>query len=157
MGEFAWGTTVAVSATGILNSGLANEGPVNATANCVYGTSLGPLRVGSFATGSSTRQQSGATYYGIIEMSGGLWEQPITIGNTEGRAFTGAHGNGIISASGAADVATWPATTGLGSGNRGGCYVHTQMEMQVSQRAEAMSNNSIRLSYRGGRGVRTAP
>lgn len=155
-GEFAWGSTVAVNTIGILNSGQANEVP-SAQANCVYGGSLGPLRVGAFATASSTRVQSGATYYGIIEMSGSLWEQPITIGNIEGRAFTGAHGNGILSASGAADVGAWPATTGLGSGNRGGCYVHTLMEMQVSQRAEAMSNNSIRLSYRGGRGVRTAP
>jgi formylglycine-generating enzyme required for sulfatase activity len=157
LGEYAWGTTSATSATGISNDGLSNETASNSAANCVFGSALGPLRAGAYATTTSSRTQSGATYYGIMEMSGTLWEQPITIEVTEGRAFTGTHGNGLLTAAGAADVSTWPGATGLGSGNRGGCWLHTNLYMQVSNRSEAISNNSFRYSYRGGRGVRTAP
>ena len=158
LGEYAWGTTTAVAATGISNDGSDNERASNSTSNAVFGSLLsGPLRVGVFATASSTRVQSGATYYGIMEMSGTLWEQPITIGNPEGRSFTGTHGNGLLTTSGSADVSTWPAASGLGSGNRGGCWLHSAMDMRVSGRAEATSNNTFRLSYRGGRGVRIAP
>ena len=158
MGEFAWGTTTAVDAMGLFNEGSYDEIASDPSANCVFGGSIsGPVRVGMFATATSSRAQSGATYYGIMEMSGNLWEQPITIGNTEGKAYTGVHGNGALTAAGAANVTGWPAASGLGSGNRGGCWVHSEMEMQISQRGEAMSNNNIRLSYRGGRGIRTAP
>lgn len=156
-GEYAWGTITATSATGITNDGLINEIPSNSTANSVFGSAFGPLRAGAFATAISSRVQAGASYYGIMEMSGTLWEQPITIGNTEGRAFTGSHGNGLLTGAGAADASTWPASTGLGSGNRGGCWLHAATDMQVSSRSEATSNNTFRLSYRGGRGVRTAP
>jgi formylglycine-generating enzyme required for sulfatase activity len=156
-GEYAWGSTVAVSAAGIINGGLADEVPTNATANCVFASGLGPLRAGCYATPSANREKSGATYYGIMEMSGTLWEQPITIENPEGKLFTGTHGNGLLTASGVADATTWPAASGLGSGNRGGCYIHSSTDMQMSRRVEATANNTNRLSYRGGRGIRSAP
>jgi formylglycine-generating enzyme required for sulfatase activity len=157
-GEYAWGTTTATAATGILNDGLANETASNAGANATFnGNTIGPLRVGVYATSASSRTQSGATYYGIMEMSGTLWEQPITIGMAEGRAYTGTHGNGLLTSGGNADASTWPDAIGVGSGNRGGCWVHSEPEIRVSHRAEATSNNQFRLSYRGGRGIRTAP
>jgi formylglycine-generating enzyme required for sulfatase activity len=157
-GEYAWGTTTATAATGILNDGAANEIANNVGANCVFGgATTGPLRAGVFAAASSNRILSGASYYGIMDLSGNLWEQPITIGNVQGRSFTGTHGNGLLTPAGVADVSTWPAVDGTGSGNRGGCFVHTAAEMQVSYRGDAVNNNTTRISYRGGRGIRSAP
>lgn len=72
----------------------------------------GPLRVGFAATGSTNGAQSGGGYYGAMELSGNLWERPVTVGNDTsgveigGRAFDGVHGNGVLSAGGYADVAT---------------------------------------------------
>jgi formylglycine-generating enzyme required for sulfatase activity len=160
MGEFAWGTTVAVRAMFLDDEATEFERPSDQTANCVYGGApsiQGPIRVGMFATSASSRQMSGATYYGIMEMSGTLWEQPIAISNATGKTFTGTHGNGLLTAAGLSDVSTWPGSNGVGAGNRGGCWVHSEMEMQVSMRMEADGANVFRLSYRGGRGIRTAP
>ena len=94
--EYAWGTTSITAATGINNSGTANETASNSGANCVYGNSgtAGPLRCG-FAV-SSSRSLSGSSYYGVRELSGNLWERPVTIGNADGRNFTGLHGNGAL-------------------------------------------------------------
>jgi formylglycine-generating enzyme required for sulfatase activity len=157
-GEYAWGTTTATPATGFTNDGLTNEAASNAGANCAFAfNTIGPPRVGIFATASSTRAQSGATYYGIMEMSGTLWEQTITIFNVEGRAYTGTHGNGLLATDGSADASTWPAGDGIGTGNRGGCWVHSAGEMEVSYRGDADGYNAFRISYRGGRGIRTAP
>ena len=71
--EYAWGSTNITQATGITNSGAGNETASNAGANCAYdfhASVQGPMRVGCFATSSSTRETAGATYYGIMEMSG---------------------------------------------------------------------------------------
>jgi hypothetical protein len=55
---------------------------------------FGPLRAEVFATPRSVRASSGASYWGILEMSGNLWEQTITVGSQAGRRFEGTHGNG---------------------------------------------------------------
>jgi uncharacterized protein (TIGR02145 family) len=112
--EYAWGNTAISAATGISNPGASNETPSNSDANAVYGSSGtgGPLRVGAFATGSSTRTEAGASYYGIMELSGNLWERAVYIGDANGRAYTGMHGNGDLSANGYADVTAWPGLTG---------------------------------------------
>ena len=71
--EFAWGTTTITGATGISNSGANYEVASNAGANAVFNNNAnvkGPLRVGSFATASSTREQAGAFFYGIMDLSG---------------------------------------------------------------------------------------
>jgi len=55
---------------------------------------FGPLRAEVFAGPHSDRTASGASYWGILEMSGNLWEQTITVGSKAGRRFEGTHGNG---------------------------------------------------------------
>lgn len=45
----------------------------NASANNNAGAIQGPVRVGIYATANSGRDTAGATYWGVMEMSGNLW------------------------------------------------------------------------------------
>jgi formylglycine-generating enzyme required for sulfatase activity len=72
----------------------------------------GPVRAGIFARSSTTRQQSMASYYGVMDMSGGLTEAIVGFDNLAGRSFTGVHGNGVLMSNGAADVNFWPGING---------------------------------------------
>lgn len=156
--EYAWRSTSITQATGISNSGANNETASNAGANAAYGNVAGvqgPLRVGNFGQGVNTRVGVGASYWGIMEMSGNLWERTITIGNTTGRAFTGTHGNGILNATGDADASTWPGTGATGAGFRGGIWSFDVEHLRVSDRYRASFTYGPRdHNYSGGRGVR---
>jgi len=132
--EYAWGNTSIHSSlyVPLSQSGEAGELPnspgTGADGNCVYNglASVGPLRVGIFATTSSSRISSGATYYGVMHMSGNVFEALVTIGDVEGRKFVGLHGDGILSANGNATNGDWPGivsgevTGAEGMGFRGG-------------------------------------
>jgi len=166
--EYPWGTTtIAGSAYTLANAGATNEGIAtnysttlgNASYTTTDGSIDGPLRVGIFAANGSNsgRVSAGASYYGIMELGGNLWERAVTSGNVEGRAYTGAHGNGGLAADGNPDATTWPApTTAQGAGFRGGAW-NFASNVQVSDRFNATTSESSRISNVGGRGVRTAP
>lgn len=138
----------------------------NAGANCVFDNSVGvqgPLRVGAFAGGATSRAQAGASYYGIMQMSCNLWERTVTIGNATGRAFTGLNGDGRLSANGHANQSLWPGissnevTGATGSGFRGGHWGSGASDARVSDRAGAANSNVSRHNVSGFRGVRSAP
>jgi formylglycine-generating enzyme required for sulfatase activity len=133
IGELAWGSTSITTGAiaSLTNSGAADEVLSTANANIYLKTVAGDsslfLRVGSFATNSTSRLKSGATYWGILDMSGNVWERTICVGNTTGRAFTGLHGNGMLSNNGCSNVLNWPGidvngeiTGDNGTGVRGG-------------------------------------
>jgi hypothetical protein len=151
--ECAWGTTNAIRATGVSgDSGIETAVPANA--NSSYNG--GPYRCGIFATTNSTREGSGASYWGIMEMSGSLWERPVTIGNGTGRGFTGLHGDGKLAAGGNADVNSWPtAETGVGF-RGGGPNTQSVLSMRVSDRIQAALTWATRYNS-AIRGVRAAP
>lgn len=167
LNEMAWGNTLVIRATGLINAGAANELPTPETANVNYneGNNLinGPLRVGSFAQSGNTREQSGAGYWGIMELSGNLWERPVTIANASGRSFTGLHGDGTITIDGYGDVEAWPGITEIGitgaagSGFRGGSWAYLLEGIQVSSRLFADYAGNDRANDRGFRGVRSLP
>src|SRR6185312_350856 len=46
----------------------------------------------------SGREDTGLSYYGIAALTGNLWETCVTVGNKEGREFTGKHGTGELDA-----------------------------------------------------------
>ena len=75
----------------------------------------GPLRVGIFATPRSGRVAAGASYWGIMELTGNLWERMVTVGYQGGRRFAGTHGNGSL-----AQPAGWQFSDGHEFGLRGG-------------------------------------
>lgn len=159
-GEYAWGNTAVTGATGISNSGEVSEVANNAGANAIYNNSAsvqGPMRVGCLAGATTGRTASGAGYYGAMELSGSLYERPVNIGSIQGRAFTGLHGDGAISAAGVANVSNWPDASALGTGFRGGMYLDVETVMQVSNRSYANVAVNSRVNNYGGRGVRTAP
>ena len=125
--ECAWGDTIKVSASiangTIINSGQADEGSNISGANCnswVTNSVGGPLRVGCF--GGDSRQASGASYYGVMEMSGNLWERCVTVAAAEGRAFTGSLGDGTLDEIGNANIENCPGINAIGSCVRGGSW-----------------------------------
>jgi formylglycine-generating enzyme required for sulfatase activity len=183
--ELAWGTTTvhATSYAALINPGTDNELPNapsttngNANYNVTSFTGIsGPLRVGIFATASTTRVTSGATYYGIMEMSGNLSEVAVSIGNLAGRSYTGVHGDGNLFRDGSANVDFWPGingnattttantsfnnttgvTQGAGSGSRGGEWSQVTDYAVVSERALSSTVNLARVNTNGFRGVRS--
>lgn len=156
-GEYAWGTTSITAATSISNDGKSNEQP-GAAANCVNNAGVqGPMRVGAMAAGDATRIESGAGYYGAMDLSGNVWERPVTVGNTTGRGFNGAkHGNGVLTSDGDADVTTWPSgSDAVGSGLRGCGWGSDDVHGTLSARGNAADAYTLRNNGRGGRGVRS--
>lgn len=165
-GENAWGLSSTTSANNITNPGANNEFSNTAGANSASASQInvdGPLRVGSFAGAATTKTQAGSSYWGIMELSGNLWERAITVGHSAGRAFTGLHGNGDLSPNGHANVASWPLqnasgelTGATGSGLRGGSYGAQTSNLNVSARASAALVAATRVNLYGFRGVRNA-
>jgi formylglycine-generating enzyme required for sulfatase activity len=163
-GEYAWGTAaVAGSAYTLSGDGTASEGIATnystTAGNAIYGSTQvsgnnGPVRVGIFANETSGRVSAGASYWGIMELSGNLWERPVTIGNETGRAFTGTHGDGVLDSSGDANAATWPGTDAVGAGWRGGSWIDAPYGIQVSDRVLAGDSYSDRIYFLGFRAVR---
>jgi formylglycine-generating enzyme required for sulfatase activity len=183
--EFAWGDTAITAATTLsagdedgtetVTTTDANAHFSNVTlsgGDSGYGAEYaqGPLRGGIFATAQSTRTSSGATYYGIMDISGNLKERVVTIGNATGRLFQGSHGDGqLTSQSGFEGNATnndWPGvdaipargvTGAAGSGFRGGSWdsLSSGNLLRVSDRSEAALSATTASYDAGGRGVRT--
>jgi formylglycine-generating enzyme required for sulfatase activity len=166
--QYAWGSISINNAAGLSNEGQNNEAPSNVEANCVVGKAgaggtasavlAGPIRSGGFATPVSSRTKAGATYWGIMEMSGNLWERCVGVGNATGRAYTGVHGNGEIGPGSNPDLpAAWPNINGTGLGFRGGSYKDLPDRARISDRTSANSVDASRQDSYGGRGVRTVP
>jgi formylglycine-generating enzyme required for sulfatase activity len=163
VGEYAWGTAdIAGSAYTLSNAGASNEGIAtnysttagNAMYSTTKGTIGGPVRVGIFSNGTSGRVSAGASYWGIMELSGNVYERPVTIANEKGRAFTGTHGDGVLASSGDANAATWPGTDADGAGLRGGSWGDGIGNLKVSDRVLAGTSYSIRNLGSGFRAVR---
>lgn len=129
----------------------------------------GPVRGGIFATNISDRTSAGATYYGIMEMTGNVAETVVAIGAHA--TFKRTWGNGALSASGYHDVADWPVynTTNISNGAgtahvgyKGGGYNYNSYGYldvyYVSSRYSIIYSDIINYpttnAQLGGRGVR---
>jgi formylglycine-generating enzyme required for sulfatase activity len=183
--EFAWGstywatdntgTTAATAIARLQNPGRADERPVARLVNHIgsateVAAQNSITRNGAFANDSSGRVVSGATYWGILEMSTNLRESVVSIVNASGRGFTGEHGDGRITTGGSPNVVGWPAAAEahLGFGLRGGStFVVPAIGSNhgVSNRSGIWWNQGVTVNTtggagnrweHGGRGVRTA-
>ena len=150
--EYPWGNTTILPTTTVTNPGTANELANNGNAN--YNTNGTPLRCGIYATGVSTRQSSGGTFYGVMDMAGGEYETVISVGSAAGRAFTNVNGDGSLDLNGDANVAAWPAISS-GYGLRGGSYADVPARLTTSDRATGFYNGVI-SSRPGTLGIRVA-
>jgi formylglycine-generating enzyme required for sulfatase activity len=166
-GEYPWGTTDFNSyASNSVVSGTAFKADENIAAvangrnifnsSVAFQATFGPTRVGLFATSSSGRASAGAAYYGVMEMSGNVWERTVSTGNATGAAFTGALGDGELTNIGDANVANWPVlSTGVGLGLRGNAYYNPSANpSRTSDRSNATTVSNARNYTYGGRGVR---
>lgn len=168
-GEYAWGNiniTAFAYALTAGTAGNANEVVANPaldpTGNAAYQSTIagginGPLRTGLFASGSSSRNTAGASFYGFMELSGNNAERVVTVGNAAGRKFTDKHGDGKLDANGNANVSNWPGPNGVGAGIRGGDWRAAAADLRVSDRRQAALTNNLRADNIGFRAVRLAP
>lgn len=178
-GEYAWGSTTVVAGT---TFSIAPENGTevfsNAGANCTYNGityvagdgGTGPARVGIHAKPNSpSRQASGATFYGVMDMSGNVWEFVIMVSAPNGSAsgsptFDGALGDGALDwTTGKANVSTWPSANPAGFGLRGGSWADGDPNrLRISDRhcsnpghgCVGSRNPSHREYHNGGRGAR---
>ncbi|MBI4722479.1 MAG: SUMF1/EgtB/PvdO family nonheme iron enzyme [Candidatus Stahlbacteria bacterium] len=166
--EYAWGTANITDCGAYLFAATERESttvaPVANYGRCNCAASVsdnGPVRCGVFAISTSNRVSAGAGYTGVMELSGNIWERVITVGNGEGRAFTGANGDGYLLDNGLHNVTGWPAVgTGTGIGVRGGAWnmTTTYGELTVAGRYYGVWTSADgRDASIGGRGVRLKP
>lgn len=122
-GSCAWGNRKVVIPGGLNNPGKSDE--YFETGNVNFRNVLdGPARVGIFANGTSKRESAGASFWGILDLSGNLSELYYNA-NSAGRTYNGTlHGNGELPASGVANVSGW-VTNPQAFGMRGGNFCST--------------------------------
>jgi formylglycine-generating enzyme required for sulfatase activity len=169
--EYPWGNTTILQAisSSLTNGGTASEvstaaGNGLSAHNGAASTTLGPIRTGFAATSSTIRVTAGASYWGILDLGGNVWEQAVSVGYWNGSnrlpatyIFNGAHGDGNLDFMGQSNVATWPSVLTLGATIvRGGNWEYSAQRVQTSDRffLNSTAENTGRVRRTGGRGVR---
>lgn len=114
----------------------------------------GPFRVGIFATDSSTRITSGATYYGLMDFSKNVSQMVLSIGHPANRALSyKIHGDGILNTYGYSDSGEFISNAGNGPGMGGTMYLYKSGAVSERQYNVQYYN----YQFNGFRSVRTAP
>ena len=114
------------------------------------------------------KEEHGASYYWVMDLSGSLWERVVSAGHPAGRAFRGSHGDGRLDpASGNATNPDWPQLSADGReadgiGYRGGAEYFsdpgiTNPYSPVALRIYAAWNGGYRYKTYSARAGRTAP
>ncbi|MEM6801665.1 MAG: hypothetical protein AAF696_09705, partial [Bacteroidota bacterium] len=159
--ELAWGDDswyiegfYTLQDEGTPNETITNLGENTGNANTlsIFSGADAPMRCGIFAASATnkTRRETGATYWGIMEMSGNCYEPTISVGTNQTRDFSGLHGNGNIASTGNASFSLlqdWAFVNTVGLGWR---------SSEISTRYQANANNPDREKWYGIRGARTA-
>ncbi|MFK7971317.1 MAG: formylglycine-generating enzyme family protein [Bacteroidia bacterium] len=163
--QYAWGSaSLYDSRYTMVNQGTESE-TISSTGvhigNANYASTTdsldeGPMRCGIFAASAShpNREETGASYYGIMELSGNVFEAVVTVFTLDGRNYDGSHGNGILGSNGAHDQPGWPDSNGNGYMPKGGSYDSDTRWLRVASRGYGGFQG---LWEAGFRGVRTAP
>ena len=169
-GEYAWNTNGNFTpATGFQGETAGTKGEKVNGGNVNAGDQLkGPVRCGVFALPSGSQVDAGASFWGVMELSGNLSELYYNV-NSEGRLFRGIsdkhHGSGKLDGSGKSNVDNnyWPEVPDAFA-LRGGSYRDVKERTCISDRernARVYSTttevNSLRDSTVTFRLGRTAP
>lgn len=159
--EFAWGTPYVKDANTIVSDGLDSE-TVSETGNDSVGLAShgyagpkGGLRSGFAANATSSRVEAGASYYGVMELSGNLWEYAIKAYD-QGLLFDATNGDGELSVSGTFNQSSWDVNA---AAHRGGAWnsgiFGLFRDLAVSDRFYIDLTTENRRNTAGGRGVLT--
>jgi len=72
----------------------------------------------------ATRPLFGASFYWVMDLAGSVWERVVTPSRSDGRVFTGSHGDGVLGEMGRATNDDWPHgyLEREGHGYRGGGF-----------------------------------
>ena len=172
--EFVWGTS-GITKADTITSGTEDT-PGETVSNYIApgtGPALyegeppaGPLRCGFAAKSGTSRAQAGASFYGIMELSGNVWEICINAqGSTysQGLSFTGTHGDGELAitpyagysnAGWPGDVTEYPFNTKPYSfAYRGGAWssMNNGEQLRVSDRSANNYNTEVPANDANGR------
>ncbi len=136
-GEYAWNTNNGVNRLSGLYElsyqGDQREQAVSYLKNVNSGTTNsinGPVRCGLFATSATNQTQAGATYWGVMEMSGNLKELCANVNYTTLNG--GSCGTGVYNAN------LWDKTANK-YGVRGGGFSSADSSLRTSDRTEVMN------------------
>ncbi len=166
--EFSWGSSEITQVRRMRNGGQNLEESIDrGNGLCNFGGIIkGPIReAGCIPSSTTERLQKGASYWGIMSLSGNVDKPVVTIGNKKGREFKGSHGTGVLSTDGNATNKDWPGYVidagevfvADGSGFRGGDWNGTP-PYSISERWGAAFGTEAKgdVTY-GARFARTAP
>lgn len=149
--EFAWGADDVAVVERVVPRSETFEQLLPVEANAVAsGLIGGPAMVGVTTVSGRDRSLAGASYWGVLDLSGGLWERVVSVGTVEGRAFVATPGDGVA----LEPMPSWPALDGRGLGFRGGGWVSDVAYLRVSDRSFASFANGARDSSIGFRAAR---
>jgi formylglycine-generating enzyme required for sulfatase activity len=163
--EYVWGTTNITQAqsTAVNNPGMASETSTavgNGLSAYNSAASNGPLRVGFSATASTTRETSGSSYYGVMNLGGNVWEMVAGGSNTLGYGYKLTYadlGDGELSAAGGYNTNNWQLYNSVSYSALGcGCcssYIKWHMEMRGGSFNTAAT--TLRTSDRSKNGTST--
>jgi formylglycine-generating enzyme required for sulfatase activity len=174
-GEYAWGNNqISNTIYSLSNPNQASEVVSNSSAtlgnanyNSTYPNSPynGPLRNGVFATATSNRITSGGSFYGVMDLSGNLWERVVRIAYYNVQC--GFLGDGNLTADGFSNASNGPGTgtyftdpvNGLNNANtliyKGGYFNSIPDRLRISDRGGlwVTDANTVRANDVGIRGV----
>lgn len=150
-GEYAWGTTTITPAGSLTDAGTEEETVSGGNANYQPAHPRGALRAGIFAGGNTSREASGAGYWGNMELSGNLAEyyynainpQGITLLLPEtatGGKYQTAHGDGYVGQDGrynGSDAGKKWGEAPTDFALRGGSFQTDASALRVSDRSAA--------------------
>ncbi|NBW70382.1 MAG: hypothetical protein EBR32_03075 [Bacteroidetes bacterium] len=160
--EYPWGTEQIVDDGYLIyynvGSGIDHEitGGYSSnilTGNAIYSSTLAnpwSLRVGIFATSTSSRAQANASATGVLDLAGNVAERTADTKFSSGLAWFNEHGDGILYTNGLANQ-QWPGfntqdlyvkNTSSVSGLRGGGILDNAALLRISDRSRARNDNT---------------
>ena len=112
-GECAWNSVTPMVPSKLVDAGRQSEEVVGGNVNFKAAGLGGPVRSAAFGMRATQPEESGASYWGVMELSGNLREFYYNV-NTEGRQFCGRqaeyHGGGRLNINGNTHfpIQVWP-------------------------------------------------
>ena len=172
--EYAWGNTTIIAphkttsaAANVFNriTEVLADNETPQTPNCMYNgdnaawAHIGPTVPGQFARTGTGRQAAGATYYGILDMSGNVWELCVSVYMNTSCTHTykyDDHGDGELASGVTGNAFHVTQSNGQCYGIRGGGWETTRAKsLSISDRVYATEPAQIPKAT-GFRCVRSA-